>query len=403
MARRNERKKKHWSYNAGERGRNWVRCYEDGDGGKLYLEWREGGRRRRTLVDTLDRDEAKLRADALAAEIGSRAEPEPTAHVSISDLLTIYGKEVTPTKGESKAEHDARATRVWRAFLDAQIEADRLSTRRPDTLDRTDWDRFCTWRREGMIPGWTRRVGDRQVEYDLKFMLAVLNWASGHKVDGHAVLVANPWKSEVRRNQGWEMPKELNPHRPSMPNDIREGLIAHAPNGEFGAMLILERETKRRNSSIRRLLWSDIDFRDETITWRAETDKAGRRGITPLTGPALEVLRAMPRGVGTVPIFAGKDGACRSRHTCQTWLRRAKVRWLAEVPEVERAGLSERLKGVGFHAEKRSGVRNPQFRRLSPGVQEAISGTRYDTLKDVYDEIGPEDIRAELRAVSGGS
>ena len=50
---------------------------------------------------------------------------------------------------------------------------------------------------------------------DLKFMLAVLNWASGHKLDGHAVLEANPWKSEVRRNQGWEMPKELSPHRPS--------------------------------------------------------------------------------------------------------------------------------------------------------------------------------------------
>ena len=58
---------------------------------------------------------------------------------------------------------------------------------------------------------------------------------------------------------------------------------------------------------------------------------------------------------------------------------------------------------MGFHAEKRSGVRNPLFRKLSPGVQEAISGTRYDTLRGVYDEIGPEDIRAEMRAVSGSS
>ena len=46
---------------------------------------------------------------------------------------------------------------------------------------------------------------------------------------------------------------------------------------------------------------------------------------------------------------------------------------------------------------------SPQFRQLSPGVQEALSGTRYGTLRDVYDEIGPEDIRAEMRAVSGGS
>ena len=77
--------------------------------------------------------------------------------------------------------------------------------------------------------------------------------------------------------------------------------------------------------------------------------------------------------------------------------------WLASVPEEEREALRELLKGIGFHAEKRSGVRNPQFRQLSPAVQEAISGTRYGTLRDVYDEIGPEDIRAEMRAVSGGS
>ena len=49
----------------------------------------------------------------------------------------------------------------------------------------------------------------------------------------------------------------------------------------------------------------------------------------------------------------GWDGACRSRHTCQTWLRRAKADWVAKVPEAEREGLSERLRGVGFHAEKR--------------------------------------------------
>ena len=81
----------------------------------------------------------------------------------------------------------------------------------------------------------------------------------------------------------------------------------------------------------------------------------------------------------------------------------AKARWIVEVPEAEREGLRARLRGVGFHAEKRSGVGNRQFRRLSPVVQEAISGTRFATLRDVYDEVGPEDIRAEMRAVAGSS
>ena len=73
-------------------------------------------------------------------------------------------------------------------------------------------------------------------------------------------------------------------------------------------MLLLERETKRRNSAIRQLLWSDINFKEETIRWRRETDKVRREGVTPLTEAALDVLRALPRGVGTVPVFAGKDG-----------------------------------------------------------------------------------------------
>ena len=37
MARRNES----WSFNAGERGWNWVRAYEKGKGGIVFLEWRE--------------------------------------------------------------------------------------------------------------------------------------------------------------------------------------------------------------------------------------------------------------------------------------------------------------------------------------------------------------------------
>ena len=114
MAQRTKGKQsKYWSYNTGERGRNWVRAYEDGRDGKLYLEWRDCGQRRRALLrDVQDTEVAKQRADRLAAELGEFQLPESPAPITLDELLRLYGKEVTPGKGGSKQAHDGRATAV---------------------------------------------------------------------------------------------------------------------------------------------------------------------------------------------------------------------------------------------------------------------------------------------------
>ena len=62
-------------------------------------------------------------------------------------------------------------------------------------------------------------------------------------------------------------------------------------------------------------------------------------------------------------------------------------------PDLERDTVRARLKGIGYHAEKRAAVRSKHARQLPPKIQEAFFGTRYETLKNVYDEVGPEDIR----------
>ena len=80
--------------------------------------------------------------------------------------------------------------------------------------------------------------------------------------------------------------------------------------------------------------------------------------------------------------------------TFQIWLRRAKARLLKSLPEAERHAWKEKLRGVGFHAEKRAGVRDPEFRALPAKIQETIAGTRYTTLRDVYDEVTTDDVRA---------
>ena len=320
--------------------------------------------------------------------------------MTVRILLTHYRKEVTPRKGEASQGHDRRATRIWPAFFDAQVEVRRRSIRTPDTLDRLDWDRFIDWRRRGQIPGWPRPVRDRAVEQDVKFMLAVLNWAAGTPM-----LARNPWGTDVRQSQRWQMPKEKSPHRPAMTAELREALTEHAPGWQFGLALVLERETLRRNNAIRQLLWSDIDQERWEVTWRDETDKTGRTTRTPLTQPAVEALKAAPsRGIGNAPVFPSglRPGEPTPRHTFQTWLRRAKARLLAQTPEVGREALQRRLRGIGFHAEKRAGVRDPDFRRLPPKIQGEFAGTSWDMLRQTYDAVGVSDMRDALGIPEAG-
>ncbi|NNF25982.1 MAG: tyrosine-type recombinase/integrase [Gemmatimonadetes bacterium] len=389
-----KRRNKNWSYNAGERGRNWVRAYRQKRDGRYYLEWIDDGRRRSAVLKHVSsEEEAKNRADQLASKFATLVPgKEPT---TLDRVIDRYLEEVTPRKGVSKQQHDRRCARLWRSYFAAQPEKARQTSRTPDSLDRVDWDRFVSTRRAGGIPGWPRPVRDRAVEYDLKFMVAVLTWAVGAKI-----IDANPWGAETRTAQRWSMPREKNPTRRSMPDDLLAGLIDHSPSWQFEAMLRIGRETGRRNNSVRQLRWSDVDFQQKRVTWRAETDKAGRRHVATMVEAVEEVLRGLPtRAIGDLPVFPGGDGEPVSRHTCQVWLRRAKARLIASAPKAEREHLRKRLDGVGFHSLKRSKVREPGFRALPPAIQSAYVGTDYRTLARIYDDVTPEDQRAAIEAV----
>ncbi len=419
-------RKKRWSYNAGQRGRNWVRAFEHAGGGTLYLEWLEPekvidpatgeatviARRRRKKLQEEDQSRplAVQKADELAERFANLEDQPEEARVTLARLFDDYHEEVTPRKGEGKQGHDRRARRLWRGYFEMRPKEGRRMERHPSTLDRMDWDGFIAARRAGTVPGFGP-VADRQVEYDLKYMIAVLNWGTGAKSKDspqHYLPHGSPWSTEIRRSQRWGMPRNKTPHRPAMTPEIRAALVKHAPSWQFTVALVLERDTRRRNSSIRRLDWSDVDQQAWTIRWRGEFDKDGRDAVTPLlTEEAKDVLRKAPsRGIAG-PVFPSATDASKPTpsRTFQIWLRRAKERLLRAAQESERAAWKERLRRVGYHAEKRAGVRDPLFRSLPPKVQETIAGTRYETLRNVYDEVTTDDVReaweGQLRAESG--
>ena len=79
--------------------------------------------------------------------------------------------------------------------------------RDPATLSQRDWDRFIRDRRSGRVGPSGKPVSDRTIERDLRFLLAVLNWAAKSRDEqGQLLLESNPLR-------GLKTPTEKNPTR----------------------------------------------------------------------------------------------------------------------------------------------------------------------------------------------
>jgi len=251
---------KGWSYSAGERGRNRVRAYEDVARGTIFLEFyetvlgTEEVQRTRVSTGGNDRAAAKCKANRLAAQFSDLEKPR-VEEATLGKLFDIYTREVTPGKGESKRRHDHRCVALFNKCFG--------STRKVLTLNRRDWDRFILERRRGVLRPEGRKgekkkefgVRDRQIAYDLKFLLSVLNWATlSGDGQGAPLLERNPLK-------GLSLPREENPRRPLVTDEQYRQLRRIAPQVDpnFELAVVLAHETGHRIGAIRQLRWSDVD------------------------------------------------------------------------------------------------------------------------------------------------
>ena len=327
------------SYGAGEWGRNRVRVFPDSKTGLYQLEWRENGRRLTRSLGHREWVRAKRQADEFAAGfVGpdqngkAEAEPEP---LTLAGLFDIYGEEVTPTKGAHSQGHDRTAMHMFLRFFGRN--------RDPATLSQRDWDRFIQERRAGRIGPSGRPVSDRTVEYDLKFLVAVLNWAARSRDErGRPLLDRNSLK-------GLRKPTEKNPTRVVLGEDDYRALlkVASRVDWRFHLALVLAHETGHRIGAIRQLRWFDIDFEGGTILWRAEHDKSGHEHVTPVTAEALSALkeaRMSHPGTGEAPVLPAPRNplACLGAARLHAWWSKAQIL----------AGLDP-MPGRGWHSLRR--------------------------------------------------
>ena len=214
------------SYGAGEWGRNRVRVFPDPKTGLFQIEWRDNGRRLTRSLKHRDWRRAKRQADEFAAgylgpELHRKAEAE-SEPLTLETLFDIYGEEVTPAKVERVRHRDrSRDEDVSRTFFGRD--------RRPETLSQRDWDRFIRARRAGRV-GASGKPGVRPDDRirDLKFLIAVFNWAAKSRDEqGRPLLLeANPLR-------GLKTPKEKNPTRVVLSDEEYRALLRVSRRGRL--------------------------------------------------------------------------------------------------------------------------------------------------------------------------
>ena len=336
MARTKRRRR---SYGAGEWGRNRVRIFPDPKTGMFQIEWRENGCKLSRSLGHRDWARAKRQADEAAAGFAvyepngsAEAEPEP---LTLERLFDIYREEVTPTKAKRSRRYERATMAMFLKFLG--------QNRKPATLSQRDWDRFIRARRAGRVGPSGRPVSNRTIEYDLKFLLAVLNWAARSRdEEGRLLLESNPLR-------GLKTPKQKNPARVLLTDAEYEALleVSEKMDWRFRVALVIAHETGHRIGAIRQLRWSDIDMESKTIRWRAEHEKTGHEHRTPVTAEALAAVKEARRqnpGVGDAPVFPapGDPSKSVSRSRARTWWTKAQTL----------AGL-EPKRGRGWHSLRR--------------------------------------------------
>ena len=371
------------SYKVGERGINRVRLAEDPRRrGRLFVEFREcDGRKVRQYLAHGDWEQAKAQAERMASAF--RTVPTQRHRTAtLQELFDIYLREVTPGKTLGKREHDRRtAALLLRAWG---------RERRPETLGLRDWQRFIVERRSGRLrpEGRVRRVrtvGDRQIGYDLKFAIAVFNWAMlAGDGNGGSLLEHNPLK-------GFPIPVNLSPVRPMLTVARYRAMLAVAGlvRPEFTLAMVLARETGHRIGAIAALRWSDVDVDGQLILWRSASDKMRREHVTPLTPAALEAIRAARAhapGIADAPIFPTEGLTVHS----------ARARWRRWWLKAERlAGLKHEAR-FGWHSLRHAFA---TALRSQPDVDVAALGgwKSTTTLKLCYQHPEMDRMRQALR------
>ena len=412
---------KTWSYRAGKKGKNRVRVFEETAGGPLLLEVpepvfdnqglpvidpRTGKQKTRkarvslTAAGINTRLAAIKRAEEVAEQLAVAAtgpltgSTKATGPLTLGKLFDLYFAEAVPAKKADTQKQNDTDRRMFLAHFGRNAIVERIGPdARPVTeMGRVRYNEFIRARKEGTIPGFPLKAKGQTIRNDIRFLRAVFTWAKVERDDGSVLLLRNPW-------EGFPLPPADTPVRQEMTKALHGLLTKHAGNWRMAAVLDLCRETRRRMNSVRQLALADIDLATGLVQWQGEHDKVGKTRVTPLSGRAVEIIELAlanrrEEGLEASPWLIPAEGdptrpVPRSR--LDNWMRSTKKARGLNIPR------------LGYHGEKRAGIRDPKFRKLDPAVQEELAGTTWETMRRIYDYVDVPTLRAAVASLEGGT
>lgn len=372
------KKRKPWTFCAGRRPHT-VSVGELEPGGFLYVwVWIPGEQKHRyRSLRHRDRAKAMDYAEEMALKLRQGSDHVITEKPTLDRIFRLYRHYRTPQKSLDSQVDDERRTEMFTRFFGGN----KLAT----AISLAEWERLIRFRLTGAIdsrglqvPEEVRKpVGPRTVEGNLRWLKAVLTWATNWRTpEGPYLLNENP----VR---GFHIPKEKNPKRSIATHERYLGLLAVADqvtrevivDGSktravtyLPELLPIVNGTGRRISAICQLKYEDLRLSEGphgSIRWPADTDKMGTESTVPI-GP--EVRAAIDRvldqrpGIGGAYLFPSPSipGKPLRYELASEWLRKAE----------ELAGL-EPLDRALWHAFRRKWATE---RKHLPDVDVAAAG-----------------------------
>lgn len=388
------KRRKRSSYIVGEKGVNRVRLFAQDRDGILYVEYRDESQvKRRQCLKHGDWDRGKKAAESLAAALREHDTVRRHEGLTLQSLFDRYERLELVKKSPAVQAHRRRTRVLFERCWGAQTKA--------SALGKNHWNKFIEERGSGVLcpPGRDRKdhpkqsprakpAGERQVQYDLSFLRAVLNWAMSEKDEnGKRLLDANPF-------HGLRLHAKTTPKRPLV-NDAEYSRLKSAAV-EIGSgvalFLVLAHETGHRASAIRQLRWSDFNAETKTLRWRAESDKLKFDHTVPLSEAAVAALSAAQRECGRIGeawIFPDETQLAKSikRQAVLHWWRKLEAR--SGIPRIEGRGWHSFRRKFATELKRVHGGPSPDIARMG-----GWKGTR--VLMDVYMQPDEETMRELL-------
>lgn len=345
-----------WSRSIGDGRGARVRLFQRTKGGSFYRDlYLPGTVRDQKSMETCDRDEAERLGRLFLAALLKGEQEVRSGVLTLGVLWERYSTECEAyldNAESSRKDGESRAVLLMAYFgaacdvrdLTASDQAAYSAERLGGGIKYTGKDKERT----------TKPVRPRSVEQDLKLLHSMCSWATTVRVGRRGRLLERNPLAGVKRVREQNPRREVATWERFTATRAAIATLAASVDSETATVyskvdlaLVIAEGTGRRLGAIAKLDCADLDLANEVITWRAETDKKGKKWVVPMPTGLASTFRAymLNTGIRFGCLFPDPKDATKpmSRHLFADYLEKAEQH--AKLPKLE---------GALWHAYRRS-------------------------------------------------